>query len=66
MSYLRLTVYSFTCDNPGGCGSPRGGEYESLPPYGTGLRGAEKELRAEGWTVRDGKHYCPDHKPQEG
>jgi hypothetical protein len=59
---MRMTVYSFECDHPGGCKSTRG-EHEVLPYEGAGLRGALKELRAAGWTVRNGKHYCPEHKP---
>jgi hypothetical protein len=54
-----MSVYRFTCDNPGGCD----GEYESLPG-GDGLRGAVKELRHARWIIRDGKHYCPKHEPQ--
>ena len=66
MSYTRMTIYSFSCDNPGGCKSIYGDGEEVLPSEGPGLRAAEKELRHSGWTVRDGRHYCPDHKPAAG
>lgn len=61
MSYIRLTVYSFVCDAPADPHGP-GGESEILPMFGKGLRAAHGELRAEGWVIRDGKHYCPKHK----
>ena len=54
-----MTIRSFVCDHPG-CTSPDG-EYESQP--GTGLREVVKDLRRLGWTLRDGEHYCPEHKP---
>lgn len=67
MSYIRMTVYSFTCDaHPDNTTS---GEYESLPPFRGGLRAAERELRAAGWATVSGRHFCPDHHPdskQEG
>ena len=64
MSYIVMKVYSFECDHI----TDRhglGGLEEILPQQGTGLRGALKELRGHGWTVRDGEHFCPEHKPQE-
>lgn len=65
MSYLRMTTYCFSCDNPGGCSSRWGDGWCVTPPHGTGLREAEKDLRRSGWTLRDGKYFCLDHKPED-
>ena len=67
MSYSRMTVYSFECDGPEphilpGTNARPCGEYESLPMFGTGLRGAVRELLAANWEVKDGRHLCPAHR----
>jgi hypothetical protein len=56
MSYIVFKVYSFECDR---CGVTY--DVTPRPDKPTLLRTALSELRHVGWSVRDGKHYCPAH-----
>lgn len=58
MTRLLLTLYVFSCDAPD-CEKDSG----EITPQGTanGARSAWRVAQRYGWTVRDGKHYCPDH-----
>ena len=51
---MRILVRIFECDRPG-CDATR--QSDLLP------RDAIRAVRAAGWTVRKGRHFCPDHKP---
>ena len=58
MSYIVIKVYSFECDYPG-CDVSN---IEVVPPYGTYLNGAVRELRrSERWTVTRTGQYCAKH-----
>lgn len=55
MSYIVIKVYSFECDHQG-CRD------DAWEVQTSSLREAGRELRARGWTFRNGEHFCPDHK----
>jgi hypothetical protein len=74
VSYTRMNVYSFVCERADEYHDTTRGQgdgYEALAPEGTGLRGAEREIRHAGWTVRVNpetgakEHFCPLHKPSD-
>lgn len=53
MNYLIIRIYSFECDYPDCPEVDEGGG-----PY---IDDALREIKRDGWTVRDRKHYCPAH-----
>ncbi len=55
----RVTV---TCEHSNG--SPIGA-CPTLTPDDPGTEATERALADAGWTIRDGKHYCPRHNPDE-
>ena len=69
MSYIVISVYSFECERDGedghSCGCP---EFTPGNHPGQLLQTAHRQLRDEGWVIRnvDGRweHYCPRHNPQ--
>ena len=62
MSHIVIKIYSFECDEP---------ECEVVEEVGDPWQtdgkikaAAEKTLRKQGWQVRNGQHFCPEHGGQ--
>ena len=55
MNYIRSHIHSFECDFPGCPNCIEHGEHYKAD--------AERLIKRDGWTIRNGKYFCSAHKP---
>lgn len=61
MTVYPVRLYAFACDAPG-CEHVSDDILPTNPD--DGRRSAWRAVRGDGWTERDRRHYCPQHRPR--